>query len=165
MKKLVALSVFAMFANCGSSLEPPNTNNDYKNIIGNPIKVDSISVAQYDFPKAMNWSDATKACEALGIGWRLPNQDELNILYQNKSKIGGFLSVKYWTSTEFEYLTAWTQSFLNGKPEIKDESEKYSVRAIYSEKYLKNVHVSGGSNVVDSGSPKSIQDTKTLDKF
>ena len=41
-----------------------------------------------------------KACAALGGGWRLPTKDELNILYENKDKIGGFASNNYWSSTE-----------------------------------------------------------------
>lgn len=28
----------------------------------------------------------------LGDGWRLPTKDELNVLYENKDKIGGFAS-------------------------------------------------------------------------
>ena len=51
----------------------------------------------------MTWEDAKKACAALGDGWRLPTKDELNILYENKDKIGGLihqLRSPYWSSTE-----------------------------------------------------------------
>ena len=62
----------------------------------------------------MDWMEATKACADLGDGWRLPTKDELNILYENKDKIGGFASGYYWSSTEFDYYNAWVQNFANG---------------------------------------------------
>ena len=50
-------------------------------IIGKPIKIGKLEVAQNDFPKTMFWNDAVKACTDLGKGWRLPTKDELNLLY------------------------------------------------------------------------------------
>lgn len=66
---------------------------DVKNIIGKPTKIGNIEVAQYDFPNAMSLDAALKGSKALGNGWRLPTKDELNTLYQNKEKIGGFASL------------------------------------------------------------------------
>jgi len=73
---------------------------DVKEIIGKPIKIGNLLVAQFDFPKQMNWDDAKKASTEIGEGWRLPTEDELMILLKNKDKIGGFANAAYWSSTE-----------------------------------------------------------------
>lgn len=78
-------------------------------VIGNPIKIGNLLVAQYDFPKKMNWEDATKSCSSLGDGWRLPTKSELNILYKNLGKIGNVANDGYWTSTENGNERAWRQ--------------------------------------------------------
>ena len=86
------------------------------------LKIGNLEIAPNDFPSKMYWQDAKKACEALGNGWRLPTRDELNTLYQNKDKIGGFAitnySLKdYWSSTEGRNDFggfAWYQDFNNG---------------------------------------------------
>ena len=75
-------------------------------IIGTPIKINNIEVAQYDFPQEVNWDEANKVCNELSNGWRLPTKDELNILYQNKDFIGGFFNTSYWgTNSKRSYLT------------------------------------------------------------
>ena len=84
-------------------------------IVGTPIKIDNLEVAQYDFPKRMIWDDAKFACAKLGEGWRLPTKDELNLLYQNKDKIGGFANGYYWSSTERSDYDAWLQYFDGGR--------------------------------------------------
>ena len=101
-------------------------------IIGVPIKIGDIEVAQHDFPNEMTWDEAKKECESLGSGWRLPNEDELNTLYQNKDKIGGFASVVYWSSTEHDNAStnAWFQYFLNGLQFTNLKDDTYYVRAI-----------------------------------
>jgi hypothetical protein len=99
-------------------------------IIGNTIKIENIEVAENDFPKLMNWDDAKKACENLGSGWRLPTKDELNILCQNKSKIGGFADNLYWSSTEDGNYAVWFQNFFNGYQNNSLKSNAHYVRAI-----------------------------------
>lgn len=86
-------------------------------------------IAQNDFPTQMNWADAKKACEALGEGWRLPTRDELNSMYINKNKIGGFRPSPYWSSTEIPPF-AWNQYFNYGG-RITDSKEHMNyVRAV-----------------------------------
>lgn len=47
-------------------------------------------------------------------GWRMPTADELNVLYQNKDKIGGFSPRWYWSSSEYGQYGANGQSFEDG---------------------------------------------------
>ena len=124
---------------CVTALEPPKSNTDYKNIIGKPIKIGNIEIAQYDFPDRMNWNDAKKACARLGAGWRLPTKDELNLLYENKGQIGHLGYWRFWSSTESRTETngilAFEQDFSEGSKysghQYHDEkSAKYSVRAV-----------------------------------
>ena len=62
----------------------------------------------------MTWDDAKKACKVLGDGWRLPTIDELNTLYINKDKIGGFARDVYWSYTKNDDYNAWVQGFYGG---------------------------------------------------
>ena len=99
-------------------------------IIGNPIKIGKLKVAQYDFPTSMKWNDAKKACADLGSGWRLPTKDELSLLYENKDKIGGFADNFYWSSTEFGNANAWLQYFDDGYQNFNDKNLSGDVRAV-----------------------------------
>ena len=106
------------------------TQINSSSIIGKPIRVGNLLVAQFDFPKNMNWDDAKKGCETLGNGWRLPTKDELNILYQKKEKIGGFKVTFYWSSTEVASNVAWLQGFGSGVQHGNVKSEELFVRAV-----------------------------------
>ena len=101
-------------------------------IIGKTIKIGNLEVAEKDFPEAMSWEDAKKSCEKLGDGWRLPTKDELNILCQNKDKIGGFTDTDYWSSTENGYSGAWLQYFNTNCAQADDGESNVAghVRAI-----------------------------------
>lgn len=92
MKKLLLLPLLIVTCFCLAQ--------DAKKIIGKPIKIDNLLVAQKDFPDEMEWDEAKKSCETLGSGWRLPTKAELRILYKNRYKIGGFRNTFYWSSSE-----------------------------------------------------------------
>ena len=146
MKNLFAILLVTALTSCGGSsssepaeareqsaaLEPPKSNTDYINIIGKPIKIANLEIAQYDFPRGiMNWNDAKKACEALGDGWRLPTYKELNILYQNKVAIGGFEFNNYWSSTEEAIDSgAFYQDFVDGNQNGSNKVNSNYVRAV-----------------------------------
>ena len=83
-------------------------------IIGQSIRIGKLQVAQKDFPTRLNWPDAKVACVNLGKGWRLPSKEELNVLYQNKEKIGGFAPYAYWSSTEVNADLVMLQNFNGG---------------------------------------------------
>lgn len=64
------------------------------------------------------WDEAKKTCKELKENgysdWRLPSKDELNHLYTNRSAVGGFAGVSYWSSTEDSAVNAWFQFFGSG---------------------------------------------------
>jgi hypothetical protein len=64
-------------------------------ILGNPVKIGNIEVAQFDFPRN---SQNLFNCKILGEGWRLPSVSELNTMYLNKNKIGNFKNYYYMTN-------------------------------------------------------------------
>ena len=95
------------------------------------IKIGNLEVMTKDLEE-MEWEDAKKACADLGDGWRLPTKDELNMLYQNKDKIGGFVGWNYWTSSLKSDFYPWTQDFDNGnQSDTPNDTYGYSgVRAV-----------------------------------
>ena len=54
---------------------------DSASIIGEPIRLGNLLVAQNIFPNRMTLDDAVKACASLGPGWRLPDFGELSRIY------------------------------------------------------------------------------------
>jgi hypothetical protein len=114
MKKLLYLGIVLMLASCGSST----------------IKIDNLEVMTEDLEGRYTWDDAMKACADLGDGWRLPTKDELNLLYENKEKIGGFASSNYWSSTENDNNIAWNQSFGGGGQGNVNKNATDYVRAV-----------------------------------
>jgi hypothetical protein len=114
-KKIIFGICFIFLISCKNSTPKTSIANNESNntIIGIPISLDNLEVAQYDFPKNMNWADAEKFCDSLGNDWRLPNKDELNKLFQHKDRIGGFNGNWYWSSTVDENGDAWMQAFEN----------------------------------------------------
>ena len=103
-------------------------------IIGKPYQLKNIEVARNDFPNTQNWNDAIAKCNKLGEGWRLPTKEELNKLFKNKKKIGGFkdsfLDDFYWSSAEKENLVAPGQDFFNGNQSTANKHLKNYVRAV-----------------------------------
>ena len=138
--KVITFCYLLILVSCGDgvALEPPTSNRHYKNIIGIPIKskIGNLEVTQYDFPEQMNWLDAKEACDKLGKGWRLPNREQIEILYLNKDKIGGFKYIIkelkegcYWSSEEYvnndDERYAWFQYFtINNRSSSQSNSPK-----------------------------------------
>jgi hypothetical protein len=79
---------------------------------------------------------AAKLCKDLSLGgyndWYLPSKDELNELYRNRDKIGGFVGAKYWSSTGHEMNWSWHQDFSDGYQYVSDKSDTLRVRAVRS---------------------------------
>lgn len=113
---ILILSIAVLIYIVTATQTPPSANDK---IIGDPIRIGKLEVAQFDFPKYMIWDDAINTCKAVGSGWRLPTKSELNLLYKNKDKIGGFAPEGYCSRSVVEEKTtgideAWCQSFADG---------------------------------------------------
>ncbi len=62
--------------------------------------------------------------------WYLPSKHELNLLYLQKSIVGGFANYPYWSSTEYSYVEANAQDFTQGTTSLPGKNSPYHVRAI-----------------------------------
>jgi hypothetical protein len=124
MKNLLFVPIF--FCYYFGMAQQSNTSK----IIGTPITLDDLVIAQFDFPKMMNWHDAKAACDSLGNGWRLPSKDELVFLFQNKYRIGVFKFDIYWSSSEYGTGFAWFQNLGYGGQYPSYKLDAAYVRAI-----------------------------------
>jgi hypothetical protein len=107
-----------------------------------------ILVADKDFENTMSWHDAKTACEKLGNGWRLPNNEELKAIYEQLylKSIGdlyinqdGTQPSDYWSieeNTPNDEYEAYYFCFANGllgntaHANGRDKTEQYNVRAV-----------------------------------
>lgn len=79
---------------------------------------------------------AASVCRMLTLGgnadWYLPSKDELDKLYENRAAIGGFVTGKYWSSTEADDSQAWYRDFGTGDRGSEAKNIYHSVRAVRS---------------------------------
>jgi len=77
---------------------------------------------------------AAYICDTLTLGgyhdWYLPSLNELNKLFLNMGKVGGFSNYFYWSSTELNNYNAWGQNFYNGYQGYGLKNGVDSVRAV-----------------------------------
>jgi hypothetical protein len=77
---------------------------------------------------------SSEICSNLVLGgysdWYLPSIDELNLLYQQKSIVGGFTANAYWTSNQFSSVDAYWQNFNSGMQGHNLKNQSAGVRAI-----------------------------------
>ena len=63
--------------------------------------------------------------------WYLPSKHELNLLYLQKTVVGGFNNMGYyWSSSEFASLFAWYQDFYDGYQGYNIKDYTFYVRAV-----------------------------------
>jgi hypothetical protein len=126
MKKLLLFPLLVITCFCFAQ--------DAKEIIGKPVTIGNLVVAQNDFPNSMTWDNAKKACAKLGNGWRLPTKNELNTLYQNKNAIGYYSDMNYYWSSSVDYYNYFVdiQFFLTGFQGFASKSRDCRVRAVRS---------------------------------
>jgi hypothetical protein len=102
-------SLDTSLANCGSSESTCRTGQNNTTFLAT---ADSSSAA------GIQPHNAAQYCENLTAhgqtDWYLPARDELNVLYTNRTTIGGFASNWYWSSSERNSVLAWRQHFTNG---------------------------------------------------
>ncbi len=63
--------------------------------------------------------------------WYLPSKDELNEIYINRAKIGGF-GYNYYASSEFDFNDAWSEGFLGGFQATATKDYVANIRAVRS---------------------------------
>ena len=93
------------------------------------------STAPYAALVAANYSiqdDGTSLCTGAATetcygDWYLPSKFELNLLYAQKSVVGGFANSYYWSSTEASSTSAWLQNFRRG---IQTNFNKYDANRV-----------------------------------
>jgi hypothetical protein len=77
---------------------------------------------------------AAKIADAYALNgytdWFLPSKDELNLLYQQKSVVGGFAVNYYWSSSEGTGYHAWAQYFDDGNKSYGNKNNTLPVRAV-----------------------------------
>jgi hypothetical protein len=79
---------------------------------------------------------AADICANLSLGgysdWFLPSKDELNLMYENLKVfgVGGFAGTSYWSSSEYDAVTAWAQGFYNGSQFDYNKISEDRVRAV-----------------------------------
>ncbi|MGZ4994331.1 MAG: Lcl C-terminal domain-containing protein [Methylobacter sp.] len=83
-----------------------------------------------DEPDTLTWSAAMAATRAYGSGWHLPNKNELNLLYQQKTVVRGFTNDYYWSSSEDGNYDAWLQDFGDGQQSHDGKDTALRVRAV-----------------------------------
>jgi len=98
----------------------------------------NFEIAPKSTEKEYTWYDARLYCFALNIdgktGWRLPNKDELNKIYESDND---FENNWYWSSTEYsstEYdgIFVWYQNMSDGVQYYRTKNGSYYVIAIRS---------------------------------
>lgn len=87
-------------------------------------------IAETDLLKTYSFDEAITECKKLGNGWRLPTKNELNLMYQNRKAIGGFISYIYWSSTKLSAGDVWQQNFDTGYQYSYGKDYSYRVRAV-----------------------------------
>ena len=105
-------------------------------IIGNPIAIGNIEVAERDLTE-LNGADlklvnANRLAKKMGKGWRLPTREELTTMYQNITLLPNIrMNAFYMSSETFGSKAVWVQNFKTGKQEyFTDGGQAYSVRLI-----------------------------------
>jgi hypothetical protein len=111
-------------------------NRSNTDIIGTPIIMGYLEIAQHDFPEKMRWVDASNACKNLGDGWRLPDQNELDFIFKNANKIENLSDNYYWSSFVYDYTISedvWRQRIGDGQTysaRPDEQNNKHRVRAV-----------------------------------
>jgi hypothetical protein len=62
--------------------------------------------------------------------WFIPSKDELDLMYQNRQRIGGFQNAWYWSSSQSSTSNAWIQGFWDGSQPDRAKINIYGVRAV-----------------------------------
>jgi hypothetical protein len=91
---------------------------------------------RYDLSGLHTWDGAKTAAAAQTFAgrtdWRLPTDDELNMLYCAQEAVGGFKRDWYWSSSENNSRNAWERDFVDGYHASNAKFSKSRVRCVRS---------------------------------
>ena len=91
----------------------------------------TISIEIHPDEVKLTWDEAVEYCKNLGDGWRLPTIQELWYISENEHLSSLFKDKSYfWSSTEYDNLTAWYFNFFNGYAVDYAKDFAYYVRAV-----------------------------------
>ena len=100
-------------------------------------------VTPQDASGTLNWKAAMKYAADLDAhghqDWALPTKAELNVLFENSAKVGGFnqsgcgFAGWYWSSTQDGDFFAWQRRFSDGVQEWIHKVDDVSVRPVRTE--------------------------------
>lgn len=92
--------------------------------------------SKHDLSGEADWDEAIGFClQYTGGGftdWRLPTDIELNLLYQQKELVGGFVRFSYWSASEYAGHFAFFQNFHTGEQDNDFKDNTCYVRAVRS---------------------------------
>ncbi|MEP6677302.1 MAG: DUF1566 domain-containing protein [Ferruginibacter sp.] len=87
-----------------------------------------------DLSGTADWEEAMQYCDEYSndgvTGWRLPDTDELNLLFLQKENIGEYIKFSYWSSTVYADHFAWFQDFNTGTRDNDFKDNTCYVRAV-----------------------------------
>lgn len=86
-----------------------------------------------DYGSLVDWNTALTVAGSYGTGWRLPDLNELSLLYEQRNTVGGFntySSSYYWSSHKATVASARLISFYNGSEFEFGLTMRHQVRAV-----------------------------------
>ncbi len=110
--------------------------SDNSLIVGRIYTIEQSGQTIHVFPNDLSggpyhMSKAIEACRGLNrLGysdWYLPSKEELNVLYINRDRIGGFSDGWYWSSTESGRNEAWAQNLADGRQDTVFKGTTYDI--------------------------------------
>ena len=119
---------------CDSNTDIPGVEN-----LGFDFSIPDPNLGAENTPRIIDvCGDSSAAGVAAAYVWPngqtdgfLPNREELGLLFNQRTVVGGFANVGYWSSSEFDFnLVAWNQVFLGGIQGIIDKGTTLRVRAV-----------------------------------
>jgi hypothetical protein len=133
--------LIAATADQGTSIQWYNGTNRYTGTTGDGLYAGAMNTAMIiatQMADNQTGNFAAKVCADYSVtvsgvtygDWYLPSKYELNLLYAQKTAVGGFASANYWSSTEGGNDYAWGKYFGEGYQYESSKNFMYYVRAI-----------------------------------
>ncbi len=104
------------------------------NAIGLGIGTGSLNTKKILEDGMIDATGAAYICGSLSLGgfkdWFLPSLFEMQLIFQNKSKIGGFSNKYYWTSSVSGNTNVWIINLFDGSTCFQGTNQATCVRAV-----------------------------------